>query len=47
VKRLITLEDNLKHKFGNVWVSVRRAFLDLDVNHVGSIAAEDIIRYFG
>lgn len=41
------LENFLKDKFAKVWVSVRKAFLDLDTDHDGFISVEDIIRYFG
>jgi len=37
----------LKEKFSNNWTSVKKAFLDLDADYDGFIAAEDIIRYFG
>ena len=46
-QRLKKLETFLKEKFTNTWVSVRKAFLDLDIDHDGYISAEDIIRYFG
>lgn len=42
-----TLEINLQNKFANNWVSVRKAFLDLDVDKDGFINSEDIIRFFG
>lgn len=37
----------LQDKFANTWVSVRKAFLDLDVDKDGEISPEDIMRYFG
>lgn len=37
----------MKYKFTNNWVSVRRAFLDLDYDHDGYVTGEDILRYFG
>ena len=37
----------LREKFQNTWVSVRKAFLDLDVDKDGEISPEDIMRYFG
>ena len=46
-ERLQALEKKLKEKFSNNWVSVRKAFLDLDIDNSGFITAEDIIRYFG
>lgn len=46
-ERLKKLENFLKDKFAKCWVSVRKAFLDLDTDHDGYISVEDIIRYFG
>jgi Ca2+-binding EF-hand superfamily protein len=40
------LEKDLKKRFQNTWTSVRRAFLDLDVDHDGLVGAEDLIRHF-
>lgn len=37
----------MKDKCAKAWVSVRKAFLDLDTDHDGYITVEDIIRYFG
>jgi Ca2+-binding EF-hand superfamily protein len=31
----------------NIWDSVRKAFLDLDMDHDGYISDEDIMKYFG
>ena len=45
--RLIEMDRLLKHKFSNLWVSVRKAFLALDSDKDGFIVAEDIQRYFG
>lgn len=45
--RLKKLESFLKDKFSKNWVSVRKAFLDLDTDHDGYISVEDILRYFG
>lgn len=45
--RLKQCEDFLKDKFQKNWVSVRKAFLDLDSDYDGFISVEDIIRYFG
>jgi len=47
IARLKALEDLLKLRFGNNWVSVRRAFLDLDGDHDGYVTGEDILRFFG
>ena len=41
------LTNFLRDKFQNSWVSVRKAFLDLDVDKDGEISPEDIMRYFG
>ncbi|CDW79951.1 px domain containing protein [Stylonychia lemnae] len=46
-ERLTKLDQFLKDKFAKIWVSVRKAFLDLDGDHDGYITVEDIIRYFG
>jgi len=46
-ERLMKLEVFLKDKFSKNWVSVRKAFLDLDADHDGYVTVEDIIRYFG
>jgi Ca2+-binding EF-hand superfamily protein len=45
--RLKKLEAFLKDKFTKNWVSVRKAFLDLDTDYDGYISVDDIIRYFG
>jgi len=47
VNRLKKLESLLKRKFANNWVSVRKAFLDLDGNNDGFISCEDIMKHFG
>jgi len=47
LKRLKLLETNLKQKFTNNWISVRKAFLDLDYDQDGYVIAEDIMRFFG
>ena len=39
-----TLEGFLRDKFSDTWISVRKAFLDLDSDHDGFITFEDIIR---
>lgn len=46
-ERLGKLTAFLREKFQNTWVSVRKAFLDLDVDKDGEISPEDIMRYFG
>ena len=46
-ERLRSLDNFLKGKFSSVWVSVRKAFLDLDLDHDGYISVEDIMKYFG
>jgi hypothetical protein len=45
--KLKKLDEFFKEKFANCWVSVRKAFLDLDTDHDGFVSVEDIIRYFG
>lgn len=44
--KLKELDTVLKKKFENNWVSVRKAFLDLDLDYDGYIQPEDIARYF-
>jgi len=46
-ERLQKLEIFLKDKFAKSFVSVRKAFLDLDSDYDGFITVEDLIRYFG
>ena len=45
--RLIKLTKFLREKFQNTWISVRKAFLDLDIDKDGEISPEDIMRFFG
>lgn len=47
MERISKLENILKERFKNNWVSVRKAFLDLDGDYDGYITVEDILRYFG
>jgi len=37
----------LKNKFANNWVSVRKAFLDIDFDNDGLIKVEDLMKHFG
>ena len=37
----------LRDRFQKTWVSVRKAFLDLDIDKDGFISSEDIMRFFG
>ena len=46
-ERLLKLTTFLREKFTKNWVSVRKAFLDLDFDKDGMISAEDIMRFFG
>ena len=45
--RLQKLDAIIKNKFSSSFVSVRKAFLDLDQNKDGLIELSDILRYFG
>lgn len=47
VNRMLKIEKLLKEKFSNNWVSIRKAFLNLDTDYDGFITAEDIARQFG
>ena len=47
IARMKKIEDLLKQKFSNNWVSIRKAFLDIDMDYDGYITAEDIARQFG
>jgi Ca2+-binding EF-hand superfamily protein len=41
------LETLIKERFANNWVSVRKAFLDLDSDYDGFVTVEDILRLCG
>ena len=41
------LDEKIKLRFSSLWVSVRKAFLELDFNKDGFIEASDILRFFG
>lgn len=41
------IENLLKERLANNWVSVRKAFLDLDVNYDGHITAEEFAKLVG
>jgi Ca2+-binding EF-hand superfamily protein len=41
------IEDAIKERLSNGWVSVRKAFLDLDENYDGSITAEEFAKLLG
>jgi len=43
---MLKLENQIKEKFANNWVSVRKAFLDLDTDYDGYVTVEDIMRHF-
>ena len=45
-KRLMILDSQIKRKFSTLWVSVRKAFLDIDENKDGFIEPADILRFF-
>ncbi len=45
--KLARLEGLIKEKFAKNWVSVRKAFLDLDSDYDGFVTLDDILRYFG
>lgn len=47
LSRLQKLEHYIKDKFANNWVSVRKAFLDLDTDYDGYVTVEDLLRLFG
>ena len=44
MKKMLELEKNLKSKLQVNYNNVRKAFLDLDKNHVGYITAEELAK---
>jgi len=47
ISEMKKIEELLRQKFSNNWVSIRKAFLDIDMDYDGFITAEDIARQFG
>lgn len=47
IDRMLKIEKLLKDKFSNNFISIRKAFLNLDTDYDGFITAEDIARQFG
>lgn len=45
--KLKQIEDILKQRLSNNWVSVRKAFLDLDTDYDGYLTAEDFAKLIG
>ena len=45
--RIKSMEKLLKEKLSNNWVSVRKAFLDLDSDYDGFISVEDFAKLVG
>jgi Ca2+-binding EF-hand superfamily protein len=45
--RLRKLDSYIRSKVSEKWVSVRQAFLDLDLDHDGFIVAKDILTVLG
>ena len=45
--QLKSIEQVIKEKVSNNWVSVRKAFLDIDENYDGFITAEDLAKLIG
>ena len=41
------IDSFLKEKLANIYTSVKKAFLDLDMDRDGYISVEDIMKYFG
>jgi Ca2+-binding EF-hand superfamily protein len=47
VHKMKEIELALMERFSNNWVSVRKAFLDLDLDHDGYLTAEDFAKLVG
>jgi Ca2+-binding EF-hand superfamily protein len=47
VSKLTKVETLIKDKLAANWVSVRKAFLDLDTDYDGYVTVEDILRVLG
>lgn len=45
-KRLRLLEDKIKSKISDSFISVRKAFLELDSDYDGFITIENILKFF-
>jgi Ca2+-binding EF-hand superfamily protein len=45
--RIKKLDSYIRSKVSEKWVSVRQAFLDLDLDHDGYIEAKDILNVLG
>lgn len=45
--KMKVIEDCLKQKLSNGWISVRKAFLDLDCDFDGYITAEEFAKLIG
>lgn len=41
------IDQFIKDKLANNYISVKKAFLDLDMDRDGYISTEDIMKYFG
>jgi hypothetical protein len=45
-KRLNALDKRIRQKFSTIWVSVRKAFLEIDQDRDGLVSVDDICRFF-
>ena len=45
--KLKAIEDVLRERLSNNWVSVRKAFLDLDQDYDGYLTSEDFAKLIG